>query len=740
MTGISIPPMKLLNSLLRKSLARVARITPLLTCALLVAGPASAWADARNFQASWTTVGGSLKTADFRIYTPAAIDSPRIRGVIFLYPGSGGDWRFRADDVVWQEAARSLGFALVGVGSNGGYTSISETEARASLNAILASAAAVTGRAEIVNAPIVSTGFSLGGFVSTEYANEVPERVIAAVGQRGSTAFLSNHAAESRNVPTLFIPGSLDTNGLTNPNVTASNFASWRANGGHAAYAVDWRTPHDTFVNQSWSMAWTWIAESIKLRYDEGIVPSTTAGNPVALADIPLESGWLGQRAYVTSTTGADRSSFVEIAPYSEYSQNPAQASWLPNEAVARAYQAMTSYDGNTTRTGIPLQGPLSIDGDAAPSSTIQPGQVNPPQLAVKNVGETITISVSPREFDDARSIVSMEYYDGDQLLGTQTNPNSSGWNWDHTLSTKGIHTLTVVATDSAGNKSSAFRTVVAAAEHLRGTSYYRFEVSPGLATDHYDILNLNRGATVGTGPQRVLLTSTGPGSYFPKQFQFAQGQNESAAKFVAANYEWFNHADSAELPSGTTSFTVEAFINLSSAGAGGLFRSIASHGGSSTTDAGWQLIVTGEGSGLGARNLVFQFTPDGKGQTAGSLDTIDSDIQIQVGLDYYIAFVFNPTDRSTEGARFFVKDLTNGGPLLEFGRTHTKTSVWDSSLTFTVGAGWDGLLDEVRLTSRALDSSELLINQVVPEPGVVSLLALAFLGGVLYRRRKAYL
>ena len=115
-------------------------------CGALCFVSAAAYGDARNFQATWVRALGGTQTADYRIYTPSAIDAPRVKGVVFLYPGSGGDWRFRAYDTVWQEAARSLGFALVGAGSNAGYMSISEADARSSLTAILAAAAAATGR------------------------------------------------------------------------------------------------------------------------------------------------------------------------------------------------------------------------------------------------------------------------------------------------------------------------------------------------------------------------------------------------------------------------------------------------------------------------------------------------------------------------------------------------------------------------------------------------------------------
>ncbi len=696
--------------------------------ALMCVPLSAAYADTRDFQATWVKALGGTQTADYRIYSPSAIDVPRVRGVVFLYPGSGGDWRFRADDTVWQEAARSLGFALVGAGSTAGYMSISEADARSSLTAILAAGAVATGRAELINAPAVFTGFSLGGFVSTEMANHVRDRVITAVAQRGSSALTSSQPAETRQVPVLFMPGSEDGNSLTEPNVTSANFSNWRTSDGHSAYAIDWRTPHDTFVNQGWSMAWSWIAETIALRYPAGVVPGVDPGNTVTLNAIPLETGWLGQRPYVTSTTGADRSAYVSIAPYASYSGTVGTASWLPNETVARAYQAQTSFDGVTSRTEIPLQGPLMIVGAAKPGTAIQPGQANPPQMAVLPVGSTFDIAVDPRGFGaSAGAIQSMAFYDGDQLLAVQAAPGTNGWRLSHTLNTRGIHTLTVVATDALGNKSSAFRTVVAASEHEQGTSLFRFEKSPGLRTDHYDILNLTSNATTGAGPQQVALGTSGAGSAFPRLFSFEQGQNAHAARFQAANGDAFTCADSPLLPSSNTPFTVEAFVNLASSGAGGQFRVIAAHGtGSTGTTLGWQFIATGEGSGQGPRRLLLQFCAD---NAAGTLDTVNSGFELQTNVDYYVAVAFTPTNTSLSGITFYVKNLTAGGGLLTSSRAHTQTSLFNASTAFAVGNrydrgnGWDGVLDEVRLTTRALSAAELLVNRVaVPStPGKIA-------------------
>lgn len=920
-------------------------------CALVfLASMTVLFGDVRDFQASWTGQYGTV-SGNFSIYTPPAIDVPRVRGVIFLNPGSGGDWRFRANDTVWQEAARSLGFAVIGTTQDTGYISTTEAAARTSLNAILTAAANVTGRAELVNAPIVSTGFSLGAFVSTEWVRHVPERTLAIVAQRGGWPLTGGaHLAESRKVHSLMIPGSIDDNGLTNAAYMANWFETFRDTAipdGRAAYAMDWLTGHDSFANQGWSMAWTWIAESIALRYPAGQTPSLVPGNPLVLNDVPVTSGWLGQRVYGQSVDGSDYSAFPAVAPSASYTASaPGLASWLPNETVARAYRAFSSYDGLTGRA-IPMQGPLTIVGDAAPGSTIQAGQVNPPQMAVLPTGSIIDIACDTRGFGGAEQAVlapenritngdfslwtsgkpdswtggtsglsqgpdllsatgssavlrnnaslqetfaplasdfqlhftftinltpgntswnqplvfnvyqanqtvnptkpwmtfqfaganvstgpftiaaftsdtgasvvlpgpaitgsnydftagsftggpvkyefvmnysaatntysvsygpaggplvssgkvsyfrnptnttfggvssaffysyvngitldgvrlsaiqslqdpvsRMDYYDGSTLIDSQTTPGASGWKTPYQFGTPGIHSLTVVATDRAGNQSSAFRTVVIAQPHQTDTFQYRFEQSPGFTTDHYDTVNLTAGATTGTGPVRVPLPASGPGSAFPRKFKFQSGSNDSAAGFQVAKNDWLNHADSESLPSGSAPFTVEAFVNLATGGAGGLFRTIAAHG-VSGTNLGWQFIVTGEGSGQGPRRLLLQFTADGSNTT---LDTMNSGFTLQTGVDYYVAVVFDPADKTTSGATFYLKDLTAGGPVQVAHIAHTRTSLFNSTLTLRIGNGWDGLLDEVRITKRALAAQDLLVNQLVlPTPAAVA-------------------
>ena len=263
----------------------------------------------------------------------------------------------------------------------------------------------------------------------------------------------------------------------------------------------------------------------------------------------------------------------------------------------------------------------------------------------------------------------------------------------------------------------SVFVYLLAAQAVAQGVTHYRFELSPGFEMDQYDILNLTSNATTGTGPQQVALGATGPGATFPRCFEGEGGTNDYAARFQAAKGDVFTCADSPVLPSGTTPFTVEAFVNLASGGAGGLFRTIVAHGtGSTGSTLSWQFIATGEGSGHGPRRLLLQVCAD---NAAGTLDTRSSGFEIHTNVDYYVAAVFVPTNTSASGLTFYVKDLTAGGPLQMSNSTHTQTSLTNASSAFAVGnrydrgTGWDGLIDEVRLTTRALTVDELLVNKV---------------------------
>ncbi|MFH1497553.1 MAG: LamG-like jellyroll fold domain-containing protein [Verrucomicrobiota bacterium] len=696
-----------------KSLRAFSRAGLLLVFSLFM--PLGASGSVRDFSAVVYFMNfGSLTTdtRHFRIYTPPAADVPRLRGLVFMMGGSGQDWRYRVRDPVWQEASRALGFAFISVNMSVGLDS------RESLESILAAAAAATGRAELVNVPIIGTGFSLGAYEATGFSPAVPERVLAVVALCGGGNHETGDPVAARKVHTLLIPSLTEAGGQG-----SYGFPTYRSATipGNAAFGVNWGVGHTTFVGQEWSMAWTWIAGAAATRLPAGVYPSLEPGTPLALTDVPISSGWLGQRVYAQSGDGSDRSPFPAIGPASTYNATPVgSASWLPNEAVARAYRAFSGYDGVTGRT-VPRQGPLVITGAAAPSTVVVSGQNIAPQMAVLQLGTAIGIGVNPRGFGSGTvpnasldPIKSMSYYEDDQLLGVQTVPGSGGWSLPHTLNTPGIRSLTVVAEDWAGNRSSAFRTVIVPRPVPADTTLYRFERSPGFGVDHYGKLRLSLGGSSGSLPAQIALGATGPGSAFPRALASEPFGNHHAARFTVAGQDRFSLADNAALPSGSQPFTLETFLNLGSHATGGGLRTIATHG--EGDSLGWRLFVAGEGSGSQSRRLLFRFRAnDNGGQPGGTLVTIDSGFELLPGADYYLAVAFNPADTSASGLRIHLKNLTANGPLQTSSHSHGPTTVYDSPLTLYIGFGWDGLLDEVRITKRQLTVGELLISQAVP-------------------------
>lgn len=125
----------------------------------------------------------------------------------------------------------------------------------------------------------------------------------------------------------------------------------------------------------------------------------------------------------------------------------------------------------------------------------------------------------------------------------------------------------------------------------------------------------------------------------------------------------------------------------------------------------------------------VFQIRHDGFGGTLSrelslsfrgapensSPELVGSGFQIEVGRDYYVASVF---ELAAQQVTFYIKDLTNDGPLISSTLTHNRTGL-DLRSTLVIGGtvddfdfGLDGLIDEIRLSNTALSSSELLINK----------------------------
>lgn len=262
---------------------------------------------------------------------------------------------------------------------------------------------------------------------------------------------------------------------------------------------------------------------------------------------------------------------------------------------------------------------------------------------------------------------------------------------------------------------------------------YWRFESGSVTSDSSGNALTLT---PVSTGPVSYALPASGAGMYFPESLPQTGSINNYAVQGPGTNASfvgnYYTAVDNAAMAP-ATGITVEAYVNLAATDANA--KLIATQGGNNTNGA-WAFLITGEGSSRGSRNLLFQWT-----NTAGTwgtgLETIDSDLVLEVGHDYYVACAVNFSDTTTNGVVFYLQDLTAGTAMQVVTRTHANAGMYDSVVACSIGAsvgggmGWLGTIDEVRWSNLQLKQSQLLqtwstaFNQTVGywrfEPGSVT-------------------
>ena len=171
------------------------------------------------------------------------------------------------------------------------------------------------------------------------------------------------------------------------------------------------------------------------------------------------------------------------------------------------------------------------------------------------------------------------------------------------------------------------------------------------------------------------------------------------------------------KLPDGD--FTIEAFVHLRSTADDGQVRTIASHWDGVKGHPGWSVGVTGKKSRYKPGTLVLLLS--GTGSPANDLaEPIFSGLSVEPGKPYFIAVATRLAETGESGVTFYVKDMTNDDePMLAANVPHTTTANIRSNVPLTIGgrAGeakhlWDGVIDDVRLSSAALAKEELLVTK----------------------------
>jgi hypothetical protein len=421
-----------------------------------------------DFNATFTN-GGVPETQPFRMWAPdpaaGASHPPAVRGVVFVLPGSGEDWRNAAGQIGFQRAAGSLGYAVIAARSM--IWGQQDSEIAPLVQRILNAAATASNRPEIVNAPFAAMGVSQGGYNATRITLSNPDRAIGFVNIRGGYGANVAPAGAALQVPGLNIVASNDT--VIPPEYTYSDWAAWRQASAPHALMVDYNTTHiDTRKSQAWETAWYWVGEASRLRRSDGALSSTPGQLP--LLDAPnYDNGWLAKTPTIMQGSQLTRPGNVEFASLASgsFADPPAAGSWVPSLGAAIVYDAFASGDGISRGLSPlkPRQHTLYLLLDPVHDT----GTYSAPLF---NVGETVAIRAEMVLKDQATHnlhLNSVDFYlDGNflgtvhsQIVGAATTDTQ--WTKNVTFNAPGTHALIAIGRDAAGGEHPTFRTVLVA-------------------------------------------------------------------------------------------------------------------------------------------------------------------------------------------------------------------------------------------------------------------------------------
>ncbi len=272
--------------------------------------------------------GENYEVAEFRLWHPQGIET--IRAVLVLAPGSNGDGRNQVMDPTWEAFAVEHGLALVGVrlrdaqpGIFEQYVDVGRGSGDAFLGA-MTNFAAESGHPELATAPFLLWGMSAGGEFNYEMALWKPERVVAFIVNKGGIYWHALGSPEARAVPGIFFAGGTDLDSRIG--TIFGLFALNRRGGAIWSFSVEPCTGHSVGKSQELSMMFYEDMLAARLN-GAGTNPD---GTPL-LNTLTESSGLIGSISDFT------------VEPAGERVNTSLTTSWLPNERIARGWQAIAT-------------------------------------------------------------------------------------------------------------------------------------------------------------------------------------------------------------------------------------------------------------------------------------------------------------------------------------------------------------------------------------------------------------
>jgi hypothetical protein len=202
----------------------------------------------------------------------------------------------------------------------------------------------------------------------------------------------------------------------------------------------------------------------------------------------------------------------------------------------------------------------------------------------------------------------------------------------------------------------------------------------------------------------KAFLAKSAPAAAAPADLPLVQTMPDRGG--IAARIRSGVPGDRLRLPAALTgaSFTVEAVVLLDSIFEDASVRVIASKWDGNPQHPGWSLGVTSAKSKHAPRNVILQL----------GAEVVASDLRLELHKTHYVgvSVVLGET------ATFYLLDLSDPEATLRTATIKVKTGPSDMPTALVIGGrdlqsnhGWDGLIDELRISKSALPREQLLIG-----------------------------
>lgn len=217
----------------------------------------------------------------------------------------------------WQEACRLWGFAVVGAN----YFGVTKDEYGRTLADGLADLGKQLNRPELAHLPLCFIGMSAGGGMSVQFAEQLPDRTVAAAPvclEVGPTT------AAGRRIPMLTIFGEKDGKQMEQ---LLAKLPEARTAGALWAIAPQWGRKHE--FGQANNLVLPFFDSCIALRLPKDADP---AKGPVELTELKEKDGWVG---YWSGNPAKGT-----VRKFADAPKDVPSLGWFPDHRTAAVWQA----------------------------------------------------------------------------------------------------------------------------------------------------------------------------------------------------------------------------------------------------------------------------------------------------------------------------------------------------------------------------------------------------------------